>query len=596
MRAVSIPDIFLSYNREDAAIARIFVEAFSEAGLEVWWDAALRSGESYDEVTEAALREARAVVVLWSPRSVVSRWVRAEATIADRNKTFMPVMIEACERPIMFELTRTAEMTHWKGDTQDNAWQSLLSHTRQMVEARVPTRPTQPDTVANPVALPVAQRDKPAIIILPFANMSGDAEQEFFTDGVSEDIITDLAKVSALSVVSRNTAFAFKGKTIVAARIAQDLKVDFMLEGSVRKSGNRVRITAQLLDAHTDEQIWAERFDRELDDIFAIQDEIAKAIVAALKLKLAPDEKRALDRRTTTSAEAYELYQMARQFSRTGSERIGPAIIRICHKVVELDPGFASAWALMAQAESELSQRGVAGHSEVSAQRFAERGVAADFNCAVAHAALAEARIRGSLDWTAFDAGIAAALRLDPDCFEAHKVSGDGCIMRREFAKAIGSYERALELDPDSVRAAGMVVQAYRAVDDSVNVAAAARRAIGLCEKMLVREPDHGNALGHLVASLAEIGEAERAREWSRRAMLLDPDNSRLQYNLACAMAQLGDFTVAIKLIDTIADKMNSSWVQWMEEDNDLDPIRDEPRFIAIMKRTRERFERETAG
>ena len=175
-------------------------------------------------------------------------------------------------------------------------------------------------------------------------------------------------------------------------------------------------------------------------------------------------------------------------------------------------------------------------------------------------------------------------------------MSGDGCIMRREFAKAIGSYERALELDPDSVRAAGMVVQAYRAVDDSVNVAAAARRAIGLCEKMLAREPDHGNALGHLVASLAEIGEAERAREWSRRAMLLDPDNSRLQYNLACAMAQLGDFTVAIKLIDTIADKMNSSWVQWMEEDNDLDPIRDEPRFIAIMKRTRERFERETAG
>lgn len=357
-----------------------------------------------------------------------------------------------------------------------------------------------------------------------------------------------------------------------------------------------MRITAQLLEAHTDEQIWAERFDRDLDDIFAIQDEIAKAIVAALKLKLAPDEKRALDRRTTTSAEAYELFQMARQFTRTGSERISPSIIRICQKAVELDPAFASAWALMAQAECDMSQRGVEGHSEEAAKRYAEHGVAADFNCAVAHAALAEANIRGSLDWAAFDAELAAALRLDPDCFEAHKVAGDGAIMRRDFPKAIRSYERALELDPDSVRAAGMVVQAYRAIDDNVNVAAAARRAIGLCEKMLAKEPDHGNALGHLVASLAEIGDAERAREWSRRAMLLDPDNARLQYNLACAMAQLGDFTVAIELIDTIADTMNSSWVQWMEEDNDLDPIREDPRFIVIMKRARARFERELAG
>lgn len=145
---------------------------------------------------------------------MVSRWVRAEATIADRNKTFMPVMIEACEGPIMFELTQTTEMSHWQGDIQDNAWLALLSHTRQMVEVRAPTKPAQPDVVAAAVAPLVAQRDKPAIIILPFANMSGDAEQEFFTDGVSEDIITDLAKVSALSVVSRNTAFAFKGKTI----------------------------------------------------------------------------------------------------------------------------------------------------------------------------------------------------------------------------------------------------------------------------------------------------------------------------------------------------------------------------------------------
>src|SRR5262249_27919509 len=193
-----------------------------------------------------------------------------------------------------------------------------------------------------------AQAAKPGILILPFVNMSGDSEQEYFTDGVSEDIITDLAKVSALSVVSRSTAFTYKGKTVAPAQIARDLKVSHILEGSVRRSGQRVRITAQLLDAATDAQVWADRFDRTLDDIFAIQDEISKAIVAALKLKLAPEEKRAIEQRGTTNSEAYELFLMARQFARTGSERLKPVIMRLCKRVIELDPKFAAAWAQMA--------------------------------------------------------------------------------------------------------------------------------------------------------------------------------------------------------------------------------------------------------
>ena len=122
---MTTPDIFLSYNREDAAAAKRFADAFAREGLNVWWDTALRSGEAYDEVTEAALRGAKAMVVLWSPRSVVSRWVRAEATIADRCKTLVPVTIEPCERPIMFELTQTAELSHWTGDAGDRALMAL---------------------------------------------------------------------------------------------------------------------------------------------------------------------------------------------------------------------------------------------------------------------------------------------------------------------------------------------------------------------------------------------------------------------------------------------------------------------------------------
>ena len=181
--------------------------------------------------------------------------------------------------------------------------------------------------------------------------------------GVSEDIITDLGRVSALSVVSRNTAFSFKGKTLAAADLAHDLGITHILEGSVRKSGDRVRITAQMFDAASDAQVWAERFDRTLDDIFDIQDEISQAIVAALKVKLAPEEKRAIAKHDTNNSEAYELYLMARQFTRSGSERMKPLIVRICKKVVELDPKFARAWALMAMAEAEMAQRLVPGTS-----------------------------------------------------------------------------------------------------------------------------------------------------------------------------------------------------------------------------------------
>src|SRR6202022_5184442 len=152
-----------------------------------------------------------------------------------------------------------------------------------------------------------------SICVLPFANMSGDPEQEYFSDGISEDIITDLSKVSALWVAASNTSFTFKGKHVDAPQIARQLNVSHLLEGSVRKAGGRVRITAQLIDGATGGHIWAERYDRTLDDIFALQDEISQAIVAALKLKLLPEEKKAIEHRGTTDAEAYKLYLMARQ-------------------------------------------------------------------------------------------------------------------------------------------------------------------------------------------------------------------------------------------------------------------------------------------
>lgn len=580
-----MPDIFLSYNREDQVTARRFAEAFAAQGFEVWWDATLRSGEAYDQVTEKALREAKAVVVLWSKKSVESRWVRAEATLADRSKTLVPVMIEPCERPIMFELTQTADLSRWTGAPDDKSWLAFLVDVRRFVQRLSAPQPAASALEAAPAPVRPSS-DRPSILVLPFTNMSGDPEQDYFSDGVTEDIITDLGKVSAMSVVSRNTAFAYKGKTVGVTQIAKALGVTHILEGSVRKSGNRVRITAQLLAAASDTQVWGERFDRSLDDIFAIQDEISEAIVSALKLQFAPREKQAIEQRSTSNSEAYKLYLMARQFSRTGSERHKELIVRICYKALEYDPGFARAWALMVAAQAEMHQRGACAED---GREAAERAVALEPNLAEAHAARANVFARSGDMKAALNAS-EVALGLDPDCFDAHVTAGYANIGLRRFEESVRHFERAIAIDPDSYYPAGMVIQAYEALGEPENIKAAARRLLARVETIIAAEPDHGAALGMGVRALASLREVERAREWTSRAVLLDPGNARLRYNLACAMATAGDGDSAVDLVDPIIDTMSDGLLQWMDKDNDFDPIRSQPRFVAMMERARARF------
>ena len=581
----AISDIFISYSRDDQALARRYAAAFEAEGFSVWWDAALRPGEAFDEVIEAALKAAKAVVVLWSPRSVGSRWVRAEATMADRNKTLAPVIVEPCERPIMFELTQTADLCHWKGEPDDRVWKTLVADVRNLVGVRA-----TPQALA---AAPAAKADdaRPAIMVLPFINLGGDDEHEYFSDGVSEDIITDLGRISALSVVSRNTAFSYKGRTVSVAEMAASQGVSHILEGSVRKAGNRVRVTAQLLETARDQQIWAERFDRTLDDIFAIQDEISAAIVGALKLKLAPAEQKALAERPTASAEAYELLLLARQFGRTGSERMKPLIVRLCQRAVELDPNFGLAWAHMAVAEAEAAQRGVADCTWEHAVHAAERAVAVAPKLAEAHAAMAEAIWRGpKMNLEGARPHIARALSLDPDCYEAHLIAGFEGIADRDWTGAVGHFEKACALDPMAYRAAGMVVQAYEALGNRDDVLAAARRVVALCEKLLAVEPDHTGALGFLVSALIDLSEVDRARDWARRAALFDPSDMRMQYNIACGLASIPDVDAACELLEGIIDKIDGGWLDWMDADNSLDPIRQSERFKATLARGRARF------
>ena len=389
-------DIFLSYNREDLATARRFAQGFERAGLSVWWDQTLHPGEAYDHVTEKALKQARAVIVLWSPRSVESRWVRAEATLAERNRTLVPVMIEPCERPIMFELTQTSDLSGWKGDPADPAWQALLASVRRMLvpatqssaaapqpaaasepaPARTapplsrtgtlaaalallligalalgiwlgPGRTPPPAAVATvPAAAAVPAR--PRIAVLPFTNLSPDPAQAFFTDGMHEEVLTALTNSgAAIDVISRTTMMTLRQNPKTVAQLREELNVDYVVEGSVRREGEDVRLTLQLIDARTDSHISSENFDRKLVNAMTLQSEVASAVASKLAVQVSPAAA-TLNAQPTTDPVAYDLYLQAKLAQRLLSGISGPAardrVIDLYGQAIARDPEFGLAY------------------------------------------------------------------------------------------------------------------------------------------------------------------------------------------------------------------------------------------------------------
>jgi TolB-like protein/Flp pilus assembly protein TadD len=354
-----VPDIFLSYNREDQARAKLFADAFRAQGFDVWWDVGLRIGEAYDEVTENALRTAKAVVVLWSKKSVQSRWVRAEATLADRNKTLVPCMIEPCERPIMFELTQTAELSHWVGEKTDRVWLGLLADVAQFVgrdraQTAAPAHATISAARAQQVRTP--ERTRPSIAILPFTNRSTERADEVFARGMGEDIAAALSLGRGLKVISQSATMAYRKDTSDLRTIGQELGAKYILEGNTRRVGQSLRVTAQLVEAEDSAILWTQKFDRPLSELAELQEQLVEELAAHLGVQITKIEmERALKKPGDITAWEAVMRSWA-AYARVTPESLVVAVAE-ARRAVALAPDYAVARGTLSMGLSVLYQQ-----------------------------------------------------------------------------------------------------------------------------------------------------------------------------------------------------------------------------------------------
>ena len=565
--------IFLSYSRDDAPVAKKLAEAIGNAGHDVWWDRHIHGGSRYASEIDRALKKAAAVIVVWSETSIHSAWVQDEAAEGRDTGRLIPLTLGGCKAPLGFRQFQSIDLGNWDGRGHPPQLHDLLQAVGNTTGSDRPAEPTAKKKAMG------HERTGACVCVLPFVNMSGDTEQEYFSDGITEDITTDLSKVSALCVVSRNSAFTFKGRATDVKEVARALNATHVLEGSVRKAGNRVRITAQLNDGSSGNHVWAERYDRELTDIFEIQDEISNSIVGALKLTLLPGESSAIADRGTSSVDAYNLFLMARQqwvggtFSAARSE----AVVRICEQATLLDSGYAQAWALMALAQSEL--RFWHGREE-DALSSAERALSIRSDLPEPHCV--RAHYLEEADKPAEAAReIEIALRLDPDSWEANREAARLMFRQGRVAEAIPFYEKAGALMNTDHNSPSVLACCYRATGQTTETEAAARMTLERSESALAKDPSNSHALAAGVGALAILGEVERAKEWIQRGLLLDPNNLSMRYNLACALsAELNDAEGALEVLEPFFDRITSgAHIKHLEADPDFEPIRDHPRF-----------------
>ena len=437
-------------------------------------------------------------------------------------------------------------------------------------------------TVSGEQSAGTAPASEKSVAVLYFENLSNSKDDEYFRDGMTEDIITELSKIKELQIFPRAAVLGYRDKPVTGPQVGRELNAACVLSGSLRRAGNRLRITAQLIRAQTGHSIWAERYDRELKDVFEVQDEIARSISQALRIKLSPQEEKAIARKQTENPQAYDYYLRGRQYFHQFRRKSFDYARQMFARAIVIDPQYARAYAGVADCCSCIYMYWDSSDDNLNeAEAASRKALALDPELAEAHTAggLAFA-LKKNFDQAAKE--FEAAIRLDPKLYEAYYFYARTSFQRGDLTKAAELYEQASRLNPDDYQAVSLLVAVYHALGRPAEAAATEQRAVRLTEKHIETHPDDARALYLGASILARVGDKEKSVDWARRALTIDPDEPSIVYNVACAYALVGRTEDAIACLQRIMEH-GDFLKNWAAKDSDLDSLRSDPRFQALL-------------
>jgi len=426
-------------------------------------------------------------------------------------------------------------------------------------------------------------RWKNSIAVFPFTDLSPQKDQEYFCDGMAEELINALTKVERLKVASRTSVFQFKGTGHDIREIGEKLKVQTILEGSVRKAENRLRITAQLINVADGYHLWSERYDREMKDIFAIQDEIAQNIVQALRVRLSEKEKQVLEKAPTKDVQAYDFYLRGRKFFYQARRKSIEFAREMFSRAINRDPNYSLAYAGIADCCSWLFMYWESNKVNLDESiRASQKALELDSELAEAHAALGLA-VSLSKQYDKAEKEFETAIRLNPKLFEAYYFYARMCFVQGKLDKAARLFEQACLVSPGDFQALFLLGNTLKGLNLVEKAATAYRSGLEIVERLLELNPDNVRAIYLGAQGLVELGEYEKGFEWANRALSINPEDPLILYNIACVYSLAGRVEEAVHYFERSLET-GYAHREWIENDSYLDSIRSHPRYQALLK------------
>ena len=510
-------DIFISYARSTAAQAQQVAEALRGLGYAVWRDDELPAHRDYSEVIEERLRAAKAVVVLWSAEGVKSQWVRAEADIAREAGTMVQLTLDGAPLPMPFNRIQCADMTGWRGDLGAPGWRKVVASVVDLAKGPAPA----PETVTSAPELPLPAM--PSIAVMPFADLTGTGDEDYFVDGMMEEIVGALSRFRSIFVIASGSTMAFKGRAVSPQEVGRQLGVRYVLEGSVRKPGGRVRIAVKLIDASSAAQIWGDRFDDTLEDVFALQDRVALGVASVIEPAVREAEIRRIVKRPTDDMGCYDLYLRATAVLRSYVWRDIFEAIRLCEQAIALDPDFAPALSLASRCHYLVVLYGWSDDAQPHAKASIEIGrrairAAPDDAEVIGAYAMIKAYLENDIEGATALADRACAL--NPGAAIGWSASGAIRVIAGDLDLASEHLDISLRLNPIGPgRAVGMLFKAMALFQQRRFEAAA---ALG---DELFQHFENPTGCAILAASYGYLGRADEARDALARYQTLAPQS-----------------------------------------------------------------------